>query len=179
MGLHFRNQQFWCTYDTVPGWQELASFRQAQKMPSIQNIDFDDNFFFRQSWVRPKEVSFATLFRTISVQKISDLVFFLFLSFIRMDVCESKVEIVTPYWASNSNGKVKTRIYIWVLNLQKLFHMSSLFPPISIHCQRFEQKGCLRSHHCHHHHRHHHHDQVRAILNNKEFEQAVHQEICT
>jgi len=41
------------------------------------------------------------------------------------DVCESKVEIVTPYWASNSNGK------------------------------------------------------VRAILNNKEFEQAVHQEICT
>lgn len=41
------------------------------------------------------------------------------------DVCESKVEIVTPYWASNSNGK------------------------------------------------------VRAILNNKEFEQAIHQEICT
>ena len=24
----------------------------------------------------------------------------------REDVCESKVEIVTPYWASNSNGKV-------------------------------------------------------------------------
>jgi len=43
----------------------------------------------------------------------------------KADVCESKVEIVTPYWASNSNGK------------------------------------------------------VRAILNNKEFEQAVHQEICT
>jgi len=41
------------------------------------------------------------------------------------DVCGSKVEIVTPYWASNSNGK------------------------------------------------------VRAILNNKEFEQAIHQEICT
>jgi len=41
------------------------------------------------------------------------------------DVCESKVEIVTPFWASNSNGK------------------------------------------------------VRAILNNKEFEQAIHQEICT
>jgi len=41
------------------------------------------------------------------------------------DVCQSKVEIVTPYWASNSNGK------------------------------------------------------VRAILNNKEFEQAVHQEICS
>merc|ERR1712130_331486 len=40
------------------------------------------------------------------------------------DVCESKVEIVTPYWASNSNGK------------------------------------------------------VRAIMNNKEFEQAIHQEIC-
>jgi len=40
------------------------------------------------------------------------------------DVCQSKIEIVTPYWASNSNGK------------------------------------------------------VRAILNNKEFEQAIHQEIC-
>ena len=25
----------------------------------------------------------------------------------REDVCESKVEIVTPYWASNSNGKVR------------------------------------------------------------------------
>jgi len=41
------------------------------------------------------------------------------------DVCESKIEIVTPYWASNSNGK------------------------------------------------------VRAILNNKAFEQAIHQEICS
>jgi len=41
------------------------------------------------------------------------------------DVCESKVEVVTPFWASNSNGK------------------------------------------------------VRAVLNNKEFEQAIHQEICT
>lgn len=42
----------------------------------------------------------------------------------KVDVCESTVEIVTPYWASNSNGK------------------------------------------------------VRAVLNNKEFEQAIHQEIC-
>jgi len=42
----------------------------------------------------------------------------------KKDVCHSTVEIVTPYWASNSNGK------------------------------------------------------VRAILNNKEFEQAIHQEIC-
>jgi len=41
------------------------------------------------------------------------------------DVCQSQVEIVTPYWASNSNGK------------------------------------------------------VRAVLNNKEFEQAIHQEICS
>lgn len=40
------------------------------------------------------------------------------------DVCESEVEVVTPYWASNSNGK------------------------------------------------------VRAIVNNEEFEQAIHQEIC-
>ena len=44
--------------------------------------------------------------------------------FSRSDVCFSRVEIVTPYWASNSNGR------------------------------------------------------VRAILNNKEFEQAIHQEIC-
>jgi len=43
----------------------------------------------------------------------------------KADVCESKVEIVTPYWASNSNGK------------------------------------------------------VRAVLNNKKFEQAIHQEICS
>jgi len=43
----------------------------------------------------------------------------------KADVCESKVEIVTPYWASNSNGK------------------------------------------------------VRAVLNNKAFEQAIHQEICS
>jgi len=41
------------------------------------------------------------------------------------DVCQSQVEIVTPYWATNSNGK------------------------------------------------------VRAVLNNKEFEQAIHQEICS
>ena len=43
----------------------------------------------------------------------------------RSDVCESKVEVTSPFWASNSNGK------------------------------------------------------VRAILNNKEFEQAIHQEICS
>lgn len=43
----------------------------------------------------------------------------------KSDVCESKIEVSTPFWASNSNGK------------------------------------------------------VRAILNNKEFEQAVHQEICS
>ena len=40
------------------------------------------------------------------------------------DVCQSRVEVNTPYWAQNSDG------------------------------------------------------QLRAILNNKEFEQAVHQEIC-
>jgi len=43
----------------------------------------------------------------------------------KSDVCESKVEVTSPFWASNSNGK------------------------------------------------------VRAILNNKEFEQAIHQEICS
>jgi hypothetical protein len=43
----------------------------------------------------------------------------------REDVCQSRVEIVTPYWATNSN------------------------------------------------------DKVRAILNNDQFGQAIHQEICT
>jgi len=43
----------------------------------------------------------------------------------RMDSCESRTEVTTPYWATNSNG------------------------------------------------------QVRAIVNSKSFEQAVHQEICT
>ena len=42
----------------------------------------------------------------------------------RSDVCESEAEIFQPYWASNSNGK------------------------------------------------------VRAILNNDQFEQAIHQEVC-
>ena len=42
----------------------------------------------------------------------------------REDICQSKVEVTTPFWAQNSDG------------------------------------------------------QLRAILNNKEFEQAVHQEIC-
>lgn len=26
---------------------------------------------------------------------------------IRVDACESKVEIVTPYWAANSAGKIR------------------------------------------------------------------------
>ena len=43
----------------------------------------------------------------------------------RTDACESRTEVTTPYWATNSNGK------------------------------------------------------VRAIVNNDNFEQAVHQEICT
>ena len=42
----------------------------------------------------------------------------------REDICQSKAEVTTPFWAQNSDG------------------------------------------------------QLRAILNNKEFEQAVHQEIC-
>ena len=47
------------------------------------------------------------------------------LFYVRKDVCESRREVETPYWAINSSGE------------------------------------------------------LRAILNNKEFEQAVHQEICT
>ena len=42
----------------------------------------------------------------------------------RVDSCESRVEVTTPFWATNSNGK------------------------------------------------------VRAIVNDKQFEQAIHQEIC-
>lgn len=45
-------------------------------------------------------------------------------SYCRVDVCDSRVEVTTPFWATNSKGK------------------------------------------------------VRAIVNNKEFEQAVHQEFC-
>ena len=44
--------------------------------------------------------------------------------FFRIDACESRVEVTTPYWATNSNGK------------------------------------------------------VRAIVNDKFFEQSIHQEIC-
>ena len=51
----------------------------------------------------------------------ADLIIFWYF---RIDVCDSKVEVTTPYWATNSDGK------------------------------------------------------VRAIVNNKQFEQAVHQEIC-
>lgn len=32
---------------------------------------------------------------------------FLFLVLFSVDACESKVEIVTPYWASNSAGKIR------------------------------------------------------------------------
>ena len=64
-------------------------------------------------------------------------------------MCESKVEIVTPYWASNSNGKVNISLnYVFVYEVVVLV-ISDL------------------------------HSQVRAIMNNKEFEQAIHQEICT
>ena len=31
---------------------------------------------------------------------------YLFLDF-RLDSCESKIEVVTPYWASNSAGKIR------------------------------------------------------------------------
>ena len=48
----------------------------------------------------------------------------MFLFFYRFDVCESRVEVTTPFWATNSKGK------------------------------------------------------VRAIVNDKTFEQAIHQEIC-
>ena len=65
----------------------------------------------------------------------------------RLDVCESKVEVTTPFWASNSNGKVIMMIY----NDDNNDGSNVMIMIVK----------------------------VRAILNNKEFEQAVHQEICT
>ena len=58
-------------------------------------------------------------------------------------MCESKVEVTSPFWASNSNGKVMIMIIVIVMTVMMMIA------------------------------------KVRAILNNKEFEQAVHQEICT
>ena len=51
--------------------------------------------------------------------------------FYREDVCESKVEIVTPYWASNSNGKV--------VNIIRFRDISSLTLKPSIIIVRWEQ----------------------------------------
>ena len=71
-------------------------------------------------------------------------------------MCESKVEIVTPYWASNSNGKV---------NINEVFVLIMFFVYEVYEVVVLVITGL--------------HSQVRAIMNNKEFEQAIHQEICT
>lgn len=39
---------------------------------------------------------------------MGDAIFLLmFIEIFRVDACEAKVEIVTPYWASNSAGKIR------------------------------------------------------------------------
>ena len=63
-------------------------------------------------------------------------------------MCESKTEVSTPFWASNSNGKVMTVLWRMIYDIDDDNNDNDI-------------------------------EQVRAILNNKEFEQAVHQEICT
>ena len=68
-------------------------------------------------------------------------------------MCESKTEVSTPFWASNSNGKVMT----------VLWRMIDDIDDNDIDDDNNDNDI----------------EQVRAILNNKEFEQAVHQEICT
>lgn len=76
------------------------------------------NFIFRQPRVRPKEVRATNeiIFnrgRHFHYRRGRYLVgYFSTLNNCREDVCESKVEIVTPYWASNSNGKVDNNIII-------------------------------------------------------------------
>ena len=67
-------------------------------------------------------------------------------------MCESKTEVSTPFWASNSNGKVMT-----------VFGTDHDIDDNDI--DDYDDDNDI--------------EQVRAILNNKEFEQAVHQEICT
>ena len=46
---------------------------------------------------------------------------------IREDVCESKVEIVTPYWASNSNGKVNIIEVLVLIMFLYMKYMKLLF----------------------------------------------------
>ena len=60
----------------------------------------------------------------------------LFIYFNRADVCESKVEIVTPYWASNSNGKVDQGPGIQFVSLQTLifFDQNSNLISIAMNC---------------------------------------------
>ena len=38
----------------------------------------------------------------------------------RLDVCESKVEVTTPFWASNSNGKVMIMIMMMMIMMMAL-----------------------------------------------------------
>lgn len=43
----------------------------------------------------------------LNKNRVNFIFFFLFFSTKSVDACESKVEIVTPYWASNSAGKIR------------------------------------------------------------------------
>ena len=44
----------------------------------------------------------------------------------RLDVCESKVEVTTPFWASNSNGKV--------MIMMMMIMMMMMAPTVRVGC---------------------------------------------
>jgi len=72
------------------------------------------------------------------------------------DVCQSQVEIVTPYWASNSNGTPANK------------DTSGKEDVCQSQVEIVTPYWASNSN-----------GKVRAVLNNKEFEQAIHQEICS
>ena len=41
----------------------------------------------------------------------------------RLDVCESKVEVTTPFWASNSNGKVMIMMIMIIMIMMMMIMM--------------------------------------------------------
>ncbi|XP_017471084.1 PREDICTED: uncharacterized protein LOC108362559 [Rhagoletis zephyria] len=52
----------------------------------------------------------------------------------RVDACESKVEIVTPYWASNSAGKI--RAIVNTQHFEQAIHQEVCSTPATSRCDR-------------------------------------------
>ena len=46
-------------------------------------------------------------------------------------MCESKTEVSTPFWASNSNGKVMTVLWRMILMIMMMIMILSRFAPFS------------------------------------------------